>query len=251
MKKLAARDFEDLLQVRISLCDHVYSQHADNGIQCAIPVFDSLLPEPHNSAVLRLLFICSHWHGLAKLRLHTDNTLKILDNTTREIGVAFRKFTVKTCPAFNARELKREVEARQRRKQERGGANGSAPTSSGPRPKTFNLQIYKFHSLGDYADQIRTFGTSDSFSTEPVSSQSVHLLNTETILSRANLSIERQNLATAAQTESFLSNNWLVWNVVKRAFDESEECFQARMRPPLICCQIIIILASHKICIST
>jgi hypothetical protein len=144
------------------------------GFQCSIPVFDGLFPEPHNTAVLRLLFVCSHWHGLAKLRLHTDNTLKILDGTTRDIGVEFRKFSNKTCPAFNTRELKRETEARQRRKQQKGVANSSAP-ASGPRLKTFNMQTYKLHSLGNYADQIRAYGTSDSFSTEPVSSQNTPL----------------------------------------------------------------------------
>lgn len=134
-------------------------------------MFDGLLPEPHNSAVLRLLFICSHWHGLAKLRMHTDNTLKILDDATTDIGTAFRTFKAKTCSAFHTRELKREKEARQRRQQKQsGGANESAQSSSASLPKTFNIQIYKFHALGDYADTIRTFGTSDSFSTEPVSS---------------------------------------------------------------------------------
>lgn len=133
--------------------------------QCAIPVFDGLLPEPHNSVIMRLLFICSHWHSLAKLRMHTDDTLKILDDATRKIGAEFRKFATKTCSAFNTRELARETEARQRRQQR----NGATTVSSSPRPKKFNIQIYKFHALGDYADTIREFGTADSFSTEPVS----------------------------------------------------------------------------------
>ncbi|KIM83848.1 hypothetical protein PILCRDRAFT_68635, partial [Piloderma croceum F 1598] len=60
LKKLTAYDFENLLQ-------------------CAIPVFDGLLPEPHNSAVLDLLFVIAHWHGLAKLHMHHDLTLDILD----------------------------------------------------------------------------------------------------------------------------------------------------------------------------
>ncbi|KZP03474.1 hypothetical protein FIBSPDRAFT_693271, partial [Athelia psychrophila] len=60
LKCLAARDYEDLLQ-------------------CAIPVLDGLLPEPYNTEILTLIFICSHWHALAKLRMHTDCTLKLLD----------------------------------------------------------------------------------------------------------------------------------------------------------------------------
>jgi len=40
-------------------------------IQCAIPVFEGLLPELHNTHVLKLLFDLAHWHGLAKLQMHT------------------------------------------------------------------------------------------------------------------------------------------------------------------------------------
>jgi hypothetical protein len=35
-------------------------------------------------------------------------------------------------------------------------------------PKTFNIQTYKYHSIGDVAKTIRRYGTSDSFSSEPV-----------------------------------------------------------------------------------
>lgn len=106
--------------------------------------------------------------------MHTDDTLKILDDMTLSIGTAFRAFTAKTCAAFKTRELRREKEARQRRQQKKDGASESTPSSSVSRPKTFNIQIYKFHALGDYADTICTFGTSDSFSTEPVSNYSIH-----------------------------------------------------------------------------
>jgi hypothetical protein len=35
---------------------------------------------------MRLLFIVAHWHGLAKLRLHIDETLEILDEWTIFLG---------------------------------------------------------------------------------------------------------------------------------------------------------------------
>jgi hypothetical protein len=38
--------------------------------------------------------------------------------------------------------------------------------------KMFNLETYALHSLGDYPNTIRQFGTTDSYSTEPVSSVS-------------------------------------------------------------------------------
>jgi hypothetical protein len=128
-------------------------------------VFDGLLPEPYNQAVLKLLFTCAHWHGLAKLRMHTDHTLNILDETTIALGQRFRGFANETCPAFDTRELQREVDARQRRQSK----NKDASSGMTRRQKKFNLQTYKFHSLGDYAATIRRYGTCDSYTTEIVS----------------------------------------------------------------------------------
>lgn len=143
-------------------------------------MFEGLLPEPHNTVILRLLFICAHWHGLAKLRLHTDDTLRILDETTVRIGAEFRAFVEKTCPVFDTRELDREADARDRRRRKKdkecpsthsaqNAGSAAQPTSAGGRRKTFNIQKFKYHSLGDYVDTIRQFGTTDSYSTEPVS----------------------------------------------------------------------------------
>jgi hypothetical protein len=47
---------------------------------------------------------------------------------------------------------------------------------AGRLPKTFNLNTYKLHSLGDYVNAIRKYGTTDSYSTEPVRSLSILLL---------------------------------------------------------------------------
>lgn len=85
-------------------------------MQCSIPVFEGLLPEPHNTQVLTLLYHFGHWHGLAKLRLHTDETLAILDNLTTVLGNDLRTFKVKTCAAFKTKELQREADARRRRR---------------------------------------------------------------------------------------------------------------------------------------
>jgi hypothetical protein len=52
------------------------------------------------------------------------------------------------------------------------GSSASPPGPSrrdgGRRQKTFNLNTYKFHALGDYAATIRQFGTTDSYTTEMV-----------------------------------------------------------------------------------
>lgn len=117
-----------------------------------------------------LLFTLAHWHGLAKLRLHTDLTLTIMDNETTSLGQQFRNFTKKTCAAFKTEELAREANARKRRQAKKQPGTSS---SKGRRAKTFNLQTYKYHALGDYVDTIRRYGTTDSYSTEPVSVNSL------------------------------------------------------------------------------
>ncbi|KAG6913932.1 hypothetical protein DXG01_003430 [Tephrocybe rancida] len=92
MKKLDAHNYEDLLQ-------------------CAIPVFEDLLPAPHHTIVTDLLFTCAAWHGLAKLRMHTDHTLQVLDTMTIELGQTMRKFVRETCSTFKTRELPHEAAA--------------------------------------------------------------------------------------------------------------------------------------------
>ncbi len=165
MKKLAARDFEDLLQ-------------------CAIPVFEYLFPEPHNKIVLDLLFSLSTWHALAKLRIHTETTLSLLENATQILGNQLRNFKSRTCTAYQTQELPSETRKRQRKATQKGKAvgTGGVPSSlstdihaSGnldnsqlPKLKELNLNTYKVHALGHYVDLIKQYGTTDSYSTQPV-----------------------------------------------------------------------------------
>ncbi|THG93149.1 hypothetical protein EW026_g8011 [Hermanssonia centrifuga] len=156
MKKLAARDWEDMLQV-------------------AIPVFEGLLDadQSHNRLVLDLLFELARWHALAKLRMHTDSTFEV-------------------CSAFVTRELPREEAARGRRKaatkvtasggtqrKSKGKARATKSTetefgtatviegsSGGPHIKAFSLSTYKLHALGDYPNMVHSFGTTDNYSTQ-------------------------------------------------------------------------------------
>lgn len=126
--------------------------------------------------------------------MHTDITLDILSHVTTSLGNSLRAFEGKTCAAFQTRELERERAARQHR-QEKNGVKKASSTASGRKPKQLNLKTYKYHSLGDYVETIRRFGTTDSYSTQSVS---FRLLSYESLLniSRVNLSIERRNLVT-------------------------------------------------------
>lgn len=152
MKKLAARDFEDLLQ-------------------CSIPAFEGLLPEPYNSTVRILLYRTAEWHAFAKLRLHTDSTLVHFNQLTTDLGKLMRKFRNVSEANFNTFELPRETEARNRRQQKgKGKAKDMTGGSvrSGRKPKSLNLFTYKWHALSDYIPAIRLFGGTDGISTQVV-----------------------------------------------------------------------------------
>lgn len=239
-------------------------------IQCAIVVFDGLLPEPHNKSVCTLLFGMAHWHSLAKLRMHHDLTLDVMDTVAISLGNSLRHFSQVTCAAFETRELGREYSARMRQKARVAANKKSSPPSSlpgdlaaasaaaaessmpnlssskttqsvnhpdsastssmagtstatasnsesnGPAKCTdlasksarkranFNIDTYKCHSFPDYVNTIRRFGTTDSYSTEPVSRDSLlRDICLITLFTRENLSIEipsRGILARAART---------------------------------------------------
>ncbi|KAE9385441.1 hypothetical protein BT96DRAFT_840707, partial [Gymnopus androsaceus JB14] len=155
MKKMATRDFEDLLQ-------------------CAIPAFEGLLEGEHNARFMRLLYRAAEWHALAKLRMHTDPTLDRLDKVTAEFGRLMREFRDFTCTKFDTVELPHEAQACARCQVESAGlstdATQNATRVAQRKTKGLNLQTYKFHAMGDYVPTIKLFGTSDSYSTQPVCS---------------------------------------------------------------------------------
>ena len=112
--------------------------------------------------------------------MHTEATLTQLEQVTMALWHLMRDFQDKTCAKFNTTELAREVEA-----QNCCDARTNAPNQS-RKLKTFNLLTYKFHDLGDYVCTIRMFGTTDSFSTQPVcaSASQVHQSPNSALVSR-------------------------------------------------------------------
>jgi len=112
-----------------------------------MPVFNGLLPHPHGSIVQDLLF------QLAK-----------------SLSRVVRKFLNATCEAYITLELPREMAVRGRRVAALASKSG-APVpqkSTEHKRKKLNLQTYKYHALGDYADTIRERGTTDNYSTQSV-----------------------------------------------------------------------------------
>ncbi|KAG1857827.1 hypothetical protein F4604DRAFT_1931350 [Suillus subluteus] len=163
MSNMAARNFEDLLQ-------------------CSILVFEGLLPDAHNKILLDLLFVMAHWHGLAKLRMHSDLTLEILDQQTTNLGEHFRHFKAKAKEAAKwagkctvdsigqgagARRPRAGADAKGKQKANPEQPQGAPLPRQPKKKKSFNFHTYKFHALGDYVASIRRFGTTDLYSTEP------------------------------------------------------------------------------------
>ena len=177
-------------------------------MQCSIPTFHGLLPDPLDGLVSKLLYTNARWHALAKLRIHTDATIALLEQVTVQLGEAFREF-IHVIDTIQTTELPREAEkrARQASKKKPAGqtSNGAStpgfrmvqpapegsqadpPPAPGPsvaapaskrkgggnsssqRSKKLNISTVKFHTLGHYPSTIRFFGPTDLYSTELVS----------------------------------------------------------------------------------
>ncbi|KAG1835891.1 hypothetical protein DFJ58DRAFT_670212, partial [Suillus subalutaceus] len=148
MKRLAARDFEDILQ-------------------CAMPIFEGLLPTPHDTIVQTLLFRFAEWHAYAKLRLHTELTLDSMSQSLTSLTEQLRKFCCQVCDNYDTTELPKERAAWYQREALKENQTTDAPSSS-PKKKSFNMRTYKFHALGNYVQCIKLFGTTDSFTMQIV-----------------------------------------------------------------------------------
>jgi hypothetical protein len=217
-----------------------------------------------------MLYLLAYWQGLAKLRLHTESTLAILDNVTRSLGISLRAFKKDTCSAYKTRELSSEAASRSRREakrqqKRRRPANPTTvpgesdhPTTDNTlessdstarkgkekevshkvtepipsqfqhsrKPKEFNLNTYKLHSLGDYADIIRQYGTTDSYSTQLVSGALMLPQNgVNEYISRVKYHIEIQRFFICGLARSNSRNSLLRLKGGAQDFDASGNSF--------------------------
>ena len=110
-------------------------------------MFEGLFPDTDDDKkICHLLATFAEWHGLAKLRLHTESTLKCLDRTTKELGRALRNFAANVCPKYDTKESPKEVAARGARQQKK---SGKAASGGGALNVQYKLDRTKLHSLGD------------------------------------------------------------------------------------------------------
>lgn len=177
MRKLAARDFEDLLQV----CAHDIkaAYYLNYCSQCALPVFEDLLPTNRENNLLgSLLFDLATWHAYAKLRLHTDTTVRSFRTVTSTLGRTVRLFIKEVCSQYDTTELPHEMAAHGRKEAKKQATLAVLPKiSDAATPskrkltstrKILNLSTYKYHTLGDYPDLITRSGTTDNASMQTV-----------------------------------------------------------------------------------
>ena len=126
-----------------------------------IPCLEGLLPEPHNTTVLDLVYLIATWHALAKMSVHMDTSLRLLDTATTALGAGLRYFVGVTCPQFKTVETNAEYSKRCRQK--KPGAPQKTPESMGRQPKTLSLKTIKLHFFGDYVACIKSLGATDSY----------------------------------------------------------------------------------------
>lgn len=233
---------------------------------------------------MKLLYRTAEWHGLAKLRMHTEPTLALLEELTQELGELLRKFRRFTSNKYSTYELPREAESRRRRELDKTKPTGAVQTTvaaaqntddgddlsppdltprasfatgqpgvaipneegeqvpegqpargaaqhptqpavaspdkegeqvpegqpargaaqhSGRKPRKLNLNTVKLHFLGDYVRHIHLFGTTDSYSTQIVSSffPSFLYIKTHCSIGRAGASFAQGILLPDKQEE--------------------------------------------------
>ncbi|KAF7794376.1 hypothetical protein EIP86_005510, partial [Pleurotus ostreatoroseus] len=179
-KQFAARDYEDVLQ-------------------CVIPCIEGLLDPKLEHIVMDLLWFMLMWHALAKLRLHTQTTVSLLEGITTDLGRAVRKFA-RSVEDIETYELPKEHAARKRREAAQSQATGSAATSTflGRKIKKFSLSTFKWHDLGHLVRDILNFGTSDVYSTQAGESEHRRIKKLYTGTNKKN--VEKQ-IATKQQRQ--------------------------------------------------
>ena len=105
-------------------------------MQCALPCFDGLLPAAFNRKLQNLLYRTAEWHAAAKLRMHTDATLVLLDELTREFGKLAREFEELSAVEFKTVETPKEATARARR-----ALTKTAAAAGRPAPTNISINV--------------------------------------------------------------------------------------------------------------
>ncbi|KAJ7791546.1 hypothetical protein B0H14DRAFT_2395551, partial [Mycena olivaceomarginata] len=117
---------------------------------CVIPCVKGLLAEDEdNEILLDLLYDVATIQAFAKMRVHVDFTLEVVDKMITSLG---SKFQDEVCSKYNTCELPKEAAPR-------------AAQEAQSEARALNVNTYKHHAMGDYVSYIRQYGTLGSYST--------------------------------------------------------------------------------------
>ena len=137
-----------------------------------MPCFEGLFPPSCDGAIQDVLFVMATWHGFAKLRMHTDMSLRVFEGLTTILGKVMRYFANHVCTKLPAYATPKEAAAKARQKAKtQKNKQKERPTDSGNEShdrKFFNLFTYKWHVLTHYVPIIQRYGTLDLLSCQKV-----------------------------------------------------------------------------------
>jgi hypothetical protein len=113
--------------------------------------------------LLKLLYHTAEWHAFAKLRMHSDSTLKHLEALTTKLGKLMRNFEKKFAPSLQQLNF---------RERQRLGNVVKRPETSlmlqcSPREEVESIHI-QMACTRRLRPHIRLFGGSDGFSSQIV-----------------------------------------------------------------------------------
>jgi hypothetical protein len=102
--------------------------------------------------------------------MHTDSTIKLLEEATVALGTIMCCFNKDVCANFDTKETNLEVSKQNCQATAAAKQVGRPiPVGNGKHRKyKFNLNTVKLHFLGDYAASICHYGTTDLCSTDIV-----------------------------------------------------------------------------------
>jgi hypothetical protein len=152
------------------------------------------------------------------------------------LGSILRCFSQTTCKEYKTTELPQEEAARGRRQVAKAAREGSSsmgnPPATGSKQRRFNLSTYKLHALGDYANTIQEYGTTDNYTTQVVCT---FFRNHQQAVPdrdvRANLSTDESSAFMAEPTSSGLLARLQNINAVSGCSRESSNALPIKRLP--------------------
>lgn len=105
------------------------------------------------------------------MRLHTETSVRLLEDAYSAMARQLRTFAEDVCPKFDTWETPSESAKRLRAQplQNAPSSNSTVTTPPARKRRRYHLRTIKTHLLGYYPAYIRRFGTTDSYSTKIVS----------------------------------------------------------------------------------